>query len=818
MKKIFLCFALQIFCLQILLSQIVTVSDKSDLTPISKVFITNSQKNLSTTTNEKGETDIAAFSENDTLIFSHVSFQSLKISKKELNSLNFKVFLVDKMISLDEIIFSANKFESRKMVIPNQIEMISSKKISFLQPQTSAEMLQKNGNIFVQQSQMGGGSPIIRGFEANRVLIVIDGVRMNNLIYRSGHLQNVITISPTMLDRIEILFGPASVMYGSDALGGVMHFFSKKPNFSNNEKVKIEGEMFLRHSTANAEKNISANFSLGTQTFASFTHFSYKDFGDLKTGKNFDSKFGDWGKCLYFAETINGIDSIIKNENPEIQKNSGYSQQDFSQKFLIKTSPFAVLTLNFQYSTSTNIPRYDRLSEMKNNKPRYAEWFYGPQERFFTSFSLEKAKNEMLWNNFSFIFAYQSIEESRYTRDFEATGKITTKKRKEQKEDVKNFSLNSDFTKIFSSKNKFHYGFEINLSNAFSEANNIDIFSEEKFANLASRYPDNNGLFSTGIYLADEWKIYEKFHISLGTRYNYDFLIASYSDTMFAIIKKPPISQENKLVNKALCGNLGLIFIPDSLSRFAILFSSGFRSPNVDDAFKFNDSKPSDKILIVPNPNLKPEYSYNFDISVNKILFQNLRFEGTFFYTLIFDAIKLSKTQFFDKDSTFWEGKWCVTQTNKNVESAYKYGFFASLSLQIAKSLSLNSQVTYTVGKTKNEEPLDHIPPLFSVNSLKIELKKFKSEFSVYYSAAKKLSDYCLEGEDNIVYSPVDERGNYLGIPAFYTLNLRNSYQVNRFLNLHFAIENLLDLHYRTFASGISAAGRNFTLAVKINR
>ena len=103
-------------------------------------------------------------------------------------------------------------------------------------PQTSADLLYYGGEIRIQKSQGAGGSPVIRGFEANRVLLVIDGVRMNNAIYRSGHLQNAITIDPYALERTEIIFGPSSVGYGSDALGGVVHFYTKKPKI-NNEKI-----------------------------------------------------------------------------------------------------------------------------------------------------------------------------------------------------------------------------------------------------------------------------------------------------------------------------------------------------------------------------------------------------------------------------------------------------------------------------------------------------------------------------------------------------------------------------------------------------
>ena len=91
--------------------------------------------------------------------------------------------------------------------------------------------------LSIQKSQLGGGSPIIRGFEANRVLLVVDGVRMNNAIYRSGHLQNALTVDANALEIVEVVFGPSSTIYGSDALGGVVHFYTKKPEFSKNDKT-----------------------------------------------------------------------------------------------------------------------------------------------------------------------------------------------------------------------------------------------------------------------------------------------------------------------------------------------------------------------------------------------------------------------------------------------------------------------------------------------------------------------------------------------------------------------------------------------------
>ena len=138
--------------------------------------------------------------------------------------------------NIDEITITATRTAISVRQLAQSVLSISKEKINQMQPQTTADLLQKTGLITVQKSQQGGGSPILRGLEANRILLVVDGVRMNNIIYRGGHLQNIITVDPNILDRAEVLFGPASSVYGSDALGGVIHLITKTPQFSPQNK------------------------------------------------------------------------------------------------------------------------------------------------------------------------------------------------------------------------------------------------------------------------------------------------------------------------------------------------------------------------------------------------------------------------------------------------------------------------------------------------------------------------------------------------------------------------------------------------------
>jgi hemoglobin/transferrin/lactoferrin receptor protein len=290
----------------------------------------------------------------------------------------------EKNISLNEIVVSGSKFDAQKGTIPNQIQLISSKQIAFQNSPNTGDLLINSGNVFVQKSQGGGGSPVLRGFESSRVLIVVDGIRMNNAIYRAGHLQNVLRIDQSMLDRAEILFGPSSVIYGSDALGGVMSFKSRNPALN-----KTGANAYVRYSSAMSEKTIHADINLGGKKLGSLTSITYSDFGDLIQGDKRLEKYPDFGKRLFYADRIEGKDTKVANSDYNKQIGSGYSQYDLLQKILYKQSDKVNHILNFQYSSSSDVPRYDRLTEVSGTNPRFSEWYYGPESRFLAAYHLE---------------------------------------------------------------------------------------------------------------------------------------------------------------------------------------------------------------------------------------------------------------------------------------------------------------------------------------------------------------------------------------------------------------------------------------------
>ncbi|MEI6523435.1 MAG: TonB-dependent receptor [Bacteroidota bacterium] len=784
-----------------LYSQSLQTIDYSSLKPISGVRVCTSNKSNCFVTNENGKLTLGEFNESDSISFYHVSYYQKRTPYKYLIDNNYKVFLHEKSYSLEEIVFSANKFEEKRKDIAQNIQVISSKEITNLNQQNTADLLQSTGNIFVQKSQLGGGSPVIRGFETNKVLLVVDGVRMNNAIYRGGHLQNILTIDNTVLEKIELIFGPGSVIYGSDALGGVMHFFTKNPKLSLDSTLFVSCNSFIRYSTANQEKTGHIDFNFGRKNLASLTSLTYSDFEDLRQGASRNPFYGNWGKREFYVQRINGRDSVIANPNSTIQKTSGYKQYDILQKFLFKQSEKITHVVNFQFSNSSNIPFYARLQQTVDSKPRFAEWYYGPQKRIFSSYTLNVLSATKMFNSFRIILAYQNIEESRNDR------RLNSILLNSRTENLNIATVNFDLEKRIL-KHEIRYGIEASFNSVKSNATTTDIREGTTFK-LNTRYPDGGSTYqSIAGYVSHSLEINKKLILNDGVRLSKVNLTSKFNDKTFFPFPFDNVSQNNSALN----GNIGLVYMPTNSWRITSLVSSGFRAPNVDDLSKVFESVRGN--IIVPNPNLKPEFTYNLDLGISKSINDNATIGINGFYTIYKNVITTSSSNFNGKDSIFYDGQLSKVTSNLNANEAYIYGFNSFLSADISEFVSLYSCFNYTFARIKTDSinyPLDHIPPTFGKTSLVLKKQRFRGEFYAMYNGWKRLKDYNLKGEDNFAEATA------YGMPAWFTLNLRTNFNIHKNLMLQMSLENILDKNYRTFASGISAPGRNFSITIRNN-
>ena len=706
--------------------------------------------------------------------------------------------LFDTSHPLDEIVVSANRFEQQRRDVPQVTEVITAKSLAFDNLATSADVMQNTGNILVQKSQLGGGSPVIRGFETNKVLLVVDGIRMNNTIYRAGHLQNILTLDNAAMDKIEILYGPGSVMYGSDALGGVMNFYIRNPVFAPSGGQASHANAFVRYASAADELTGHLDFSIAGSKFGSLTSFTYSEFDDLIQGANRRDEYPDFGKRPWYVRHIQGVDTTIINPNPDEQVGSAYTQYDLLQKFVYKASDAVTHKINFQYSNSTDVPRYDRLTQMQNGNPRFGDWYYGPQKRLLAAYTMDIHRSSGLFGTGKITAAYQNIEESRHDRRY----KNTTLNHRIEKLDIA--TLNADFNNL-SGKSTWSYGLEGTYNHVNSTANTENIETGDT-GPLDTRYPDGGSdVGSFALYVSDAYAVNPNFQLQGGVRAAYHTLTSKFVDKTFFPFPYDEVSQSSV----AVTGSLGTVLQSDGGFRVSFMGATGYRTPSVDDMSKVFESVQGS--VIVPNPDLGPEHTYNVDLTVSKRFADKHEIGVGGYYTLYNDAITTAPGTFDGQDSILYNGELSEVVTNVNAKEAYIYGFNAYLSLGLTKALSLYSTINYTYGRIETDTtpfPLDHIPPLFGKTALRYNAGKLNAEFSAIYHGWKDLEDYG-GGEDNFPYATVD------GMPSWMTLNLKASYAITDMLTVQAGVENIADTNYRVFSSNISAPGRNLFVTLR---
>jgi hemoglobin/transferrin/lactoferrin receptor protein len=726
-------------------------------------------------------------------------------------------------ILLDEVVVSATTFAEKKKNIAQQIDVISAKSIAQTNAQNTGDLLLSTGKIAVQKSQQGGSSPVLRGFEASRILLIVDGVRMNNAIFRAGHLQNIITADQNMLSRVEVMYGPSSTIYGGDALGGAIHLVSKQPILSTTGKLHTTGSGFYRHSTVNTEHTVHADVSMGTKKWAWLQSYNYSDFGDLQMGKNFTNRYPNFGRRDSFI-LAGSPDRIVANPNPLVQKFSGYRQWDITQKLLYKASEKITHLLNFQYSNSSNVPRYDRLQDVRNGRLRFAEWYYGPQKRLLAAYQFS-ATQVAGFDAVNVNVNYQDVAESRQTREFNRLDRFDSRR-----EQVNIWGATVSAQKKMG-MHELTVGADMQLNDVKSTADRTNL-TTGAVSKLDTRYPNgkntmnNFGLFAQHIYKFGNGK----WVLNDGIRLQHVHLHSTIADNSIVNLPVTRITQNNT----ALTGNLGVVYQASATTTLKSTLTSGFRAPNIDDLAKIFESSTALKQVVVPNASLKPEYTYGIDVHLHQQLTKKASLEFTIYHTWFNNAIALRPTRFNGVDSIEYNGILSQVVAMQNAASARLWGFSGSFTAQLGAYFVLTSSISYTWGRLNTNPkqpsqfyerqpngryalvsrqvktvPLDHIPPLLGRTAINFKKGKWSSELACQYQGWKWLHQMNATGEDNAQYATAE------GFPAWMLLNFRANFQLNKVLQLQTGVENLLDRNYRMFASGFSGGGRNLFLCLR---
>ncbi len=743
--------------------------------------------------NARGEFDA---SRQSVMLFYCVGYEPLELSSQLIAAANNQVFLTPSSTTLGAVTISATPFEQERDRVAQNIMRLSKRDIQFANSTTAADLLTQTGQVFVQRSQGGGGSPMIRGFEASRVLMVMDGIRLNNAIYRAGHLQNVLTVGSQFLEGTEVLFGPSSTVYGSDALGGVMHFHTLSPRIG----VKTAATR-IGYASANSEKTASLTWNIGGKKWAWMAGLAVADFGDMRMGSKRSDAYPDFGKRSFYVARIDGVDSMVTNPTPNVQVDSGYKQVDAISKVLWQSGANTRHTFTGYFTTTGDIPRYDRLTETSNGKPKSAQWYYGPQQLLLGSYKLDLGNSNRLYDQANVVLAFQNVLESRHNRNFNAT---TINHRNEE---VNVLSANINFQKAVGATD-VQYGIEAQYNDVTSTATKEDIVTGAVVPQ-STRYASGGAQMSNmAIFAAFTRRFNDKITLNVGTRASYTTLDAKFTDKSFFPFPFDVATQRNPALN----GNVGMVYAPIQKLRFAASVATGFRVPNVDDLTKVFDSAPGK--VVVPNPDLGPERTLNFDLTARYNFTPGIYLEATGFFTKLQNALVLEPSTFNGASTVVYDDSLSNILQLTNARQGTIMGGNVAFVADFTKNWSFEHTITFTQGHFDDETgmvPLDHVAPTFGRTGVTYRNKGLRAELYSLYAAAKKLEDYNPDGEDNLQYATAD------GMPAWWTLNLNAAYQITRRVQVQASVENILDVHYRMFGSGFSAPGRNFRITLRSN-
>lgn len=777
--------------------QKLTVLDTESGLPLEYVAIMSVEKNIIIYTDKYGQAEVSNFKNQTNISISMIGYVSELITWQELVSRRFTIALKTSMNHLDQVIVSATRWSQSMKNIPYRISTLGAKQISFQNPQTSADLLGISGRVFIQKSQQGGGSPMIRGFASNRLLYSLDGVRMNTAIFRAGNIQNVISFDPFANESVEILFGPGSVMYGSDAIGGVMSFQTLSHIYSKGENLTTLGSATTRYSTANREKTGHLHFKIGSDKLASVTSLTYHDFGDLRMGSH--------GPDIYLKKwnvvRVGDKDVIVANIDSLIQSPSGYTQLNLMQKLAYRINSKTEIQYAFHYSGTSEFDRYDRHIRYKNGLPRYGEWKYGPQKWMMHYLNLTLGANTKLYDQMTVRLAYQKFDESRIDRDiYKPTRHIRTER-------VDAYSANIDFVKKISNQHQLNYGIELVYNDIKSEGKDINVLTNISQSG-PSRYPQADWI-SGAFFAGYDHTLSPKTNLMMGMRYSFFDIKAKYDNNFYPF---PFASSHNTF--GALTGSLGIINRPSDAITLMANISSGFRAPNVDDIGKVFDAAVG--FVTVPNPDLQPEYAYNAEIGAAYTLGERLRLDASLYYTLLKNALVKRAFTLNGQDSIMYDGVLSQVEAIQNGAYATVKGLQIGLECKFGYGIWFRSVYNIQKGVEEldndNLSPSRHAAPNFGLTSLTWQKQKWTLSVISQYSAGKRYEQLAPEEQNKPELYAVDGDGKPYS-PSWLIFSLKGLYGINKNFDMQASVENITNLRYKTYSSGIAAAGRNFVIS-----
>ncbi len=658
-----------------------------------------------------------------------------------------------------ELVVTATRSAGKRFDSPATSLAIPAETIETRGYRTTPQILSGTPGVMVQETAPGQGSPYIRGFTGFQNLFLIDGIRLNNSVFRPGPNQYWNTVDPLTFERLEVVKGPSSVLYGSDAIGGTVQAITKNP-YGPGGLLLYRGSTAENSHTGRAEGSLALGASTGALGGLTGRHFGHLVAGGevgTQTGTGYDEWAGDF-KLEHFLD------------------------------------PDTRFVLAYQQVRQNNVPRTHTTVAavpFHGTAPGTELQRDSDQERWLVYAQIHKEEMDGFLEALHASLSWHDQSESRHRiRPPSGSGAAN-------REDFQGFSVGTLglWLQLESETGigRLTYGVEAyhDNVNSFSSANPVQgpVADEATYALL-------------GVYVQDTLPVGERWEVVSGVRFTW---AKAEADSVSDPATGGTIAIEDDW--SAAVGSVRLLYrlVPERWNLYGGL-SQGFRAPNLSDLTMFDSARSGE--FEIPAPGLEPEYFTSAEIGLRGRPGPH-RVECAAFYTWIRDLIDR-----FPNGETAPGGETIVTKGN--IGDGYVYGLELSGRAQVAEGIFLLADVTYLMGESNTyatsapvltREYITRLMPLTAHLGVRYEPREdlWLELLATMADKADKLSPGDIRDTQRVPPG---------GTPGYAILSLRGGYDIGKDTRLSVAVENLLDKAYRVHGSGHTMPGTNFILTL----
>jgi hemoglobin/transferrin/lactoferrin receptor protein len=616
-------------------------------------------------------------------------------------------------------------------------------------PADMLQALERETGVLMQRTQRGAASPFIRGLTGQQVLILIDGIRMNNATFRTGPNQYFNTIDPGMVDHIEVIRGPQTVLWGSDAMGGVINVVTRRTPVDAllNDPLRT---WTSRYSSADGGICTRLNYQFQKGATRVFAGSGYGNFNDLDRG-------GDLGR----------------------QPATAYSQYSGDVRVDRLITENQAVTLSVQHFEQHDVFRTDRFPSRRT--------IFDPQQRSMAYVRFQGTDMGKIYDNYMLTFSMHRQRE-------QATDARSDKSYWDDMEtDNYSYGLQLLLGRELENGWNLTYGVDSYRDVVDSFRNRYDNLTNEFVSSPTPKYPDDGRFRQTGAFLQIDKELSDRLSFNGGVR----FTRAHAQGTPMVDVdhdNDPATDPESQPVfisptfDDWSAGG-GLNFKLDENTALVGSVSEGFRAPNLDDLAANNDNV-QQAAADTPSVDLRPERSLSYELALRKEV-DDMRWQASVFWTNIDDMILRTPAGTSSESILF-------SRSNRDAEVN---GVEVAAEKRLSTNWTAYGNFSYIYGQDLElEEPLSRIPPTQGVVGLRWRHSE-KYEFVDIYS-------WLVDKQDRLNFQDIsDGRIPDGGTPGYGTISLRYGTELKENHLLRIELENILDKAYRVHGSGVDGAG-----------